>query len=265
VRSSFLLLANLARGGLFYEGKYRQGVYAGAFSGGKLTGIAAHYWNGNVILQAPEHAARLVLDVARLGSRRIDGLLGPWAQVVAARAALGRPKRPTRIDSEEILYEIEIDRMEIPAPLARRRFACRYAEESDISALLELSVRENEELFHEGDTPEVRSKLTDWLVRGCRERDVFLLEEGERPIAMSLFQGRVLGRVQIGGVYTLPEFRNRGCARSIVAGSLLLARGGGIHTATLFTGVDNTPAQHAYESLGFGRIGDYGIVLFASA
>ena len=52
-----------------------------------------------------------------------------------------------------------------------------------------------------------------------------------------------------------------GLARSVVAGSLLDAKAGGVVEATLFTEMDNIPAQKAYESLGFERIGDYGMVV----
>jgi uncharacterized protein len=43
---------------------------------------------------------------------------------------------------------------------------------------------------------------------------------------------------------------------------LLAARAGGVTRAVLFTGRDNHAAQSAYRSLGFGGIGDYGIVIF---
>ena len=41
----------------------------------------------------------------------------------------------------------------------------------------------------------------------------------------------------------------------------VLEEAGGAVEAVLFTEAENHPAQRAYESLGFERIGDYGMVL----
>ncbi len=49
--------------------------------------------------------------------------------------------------------------------------------------------------------------------------------------------------------------------RTVVAASLLDARDERAHTAVLFTGEENIPAQKAYEALGFSHIGDYRITL----
>lgn len=68
--------------------------------------------------------------------------------------------------------------------------------------------------------------------------------------------------VQVGGVYTPPEFRNQGYARSVVAGSLLEAREKGVGRAILFTGTEMNAAKRCYESLGFTPAGDYGLVIF---
>ena len=67
--------------------------------------------------------------------------------------------------------------------------------------------------------------------------------------------------VQVGGVWTPPEFRSRGYGRGAVAASLLSVRTEGVQTAILFTGEENIPAQKAYEALDFHHIGDYRIIL----
>jgi len=68
--------------------------------------------------------------------------------------------------------------------------------------------------------------------------------------------------VQVGGVYTLPKCRNRGYGRTVVAGSLLDAKAGGVKKAILFTGMNMEAAQRMYQALGFRPIGDYGLVIF---
>ena len=64
-------------------------------------------------------------------------------------------------------------------------------------------------------------------------------------------------------MFTPPELRGRGYARAAVAGSLLDARSAGARRSTLFTNLENVAAIRAYEALGYERIGDYGLILFA--
>ncbi|MFW5826714.1 MAG: GNAT family N-acetyltransferase, partial [Alkalispirochaeta sp.] len=55
---------------------------------------------------------------------------------------------------------------------------------------------------------------------------------------------------QVGGVYTDPQWRNRGVARWLM--SVLLAELQKEHrNASLFVKLDNQPAQELYRSLGF--------------
>jgi predicted GNAT family acetyltransferase len=89
----------------------------------------------------------------------------------------------------------------------------------------------------------------------------WLLEDRGQPVATSSFNTAIAEAVQIGGVWTPPELRRRGYGRAVVAASLGSARAGGATAAILFTGVDNLPAQRAYQALGFSRIGDYRLLL----
>jgi ribosomal protein S18 acetylase RimI-like enzyme len=65
-------------------------------------------------------------------------------------------------------------------------------------------------------------------------------------------------RVQIGGVYVLPEYRGRGIGRRMTAvfAGELLDRGRGV---TLFVKKNNRAAQKIYRQIGFEDAGDYRI------
>jgi GNAT superfamily N-acetyltransferase len=65
-------------------------------------------------------------------------------------------------------------------------------------------------------------------------------------------------RVQIGGVYVLPEYRSQGIGRRMTAAFVgeLIKAGRGL---TLFVKKDNAAAQKIYRQLGFKTIGDYRI------
>ena len=262
LQSSFILVANLAADGFIYEGKPYQGIYVGAFDGDELAGVAAHYWNDNLILQAPRYAAELGAAALRESARSCDGLVGPWHQIAEVRVALGFQERPTRYDSKEILYAIQLARLQIPEALRSERVRCRRAVPEDLPVLTRFALDETTENFGDPETPERRANAVAALERDIAQGILFALEAQGSVVAKSSFHGIANGAVQIGGVYTPPELRGRGYARSVVAGSLLMARDAGESKAFLFTSETNTAAQRAYEALGFRPVGDYGIILF---
>ena len=262
LQSSFILIANLAADGFVYEGKPYQGIYVGAFEGDALAGVAAHYWNDNLIFQAPRYTAELGAAALRESSRPCAGLVGPWDQISQARQALGFAENPTRFNSKEILYGIELARLQAPELLISGDVRCRRARPEDLATLTEFAVAETKENFGDPDTPERHAKVREGLERDTSDGMLFVLEAGTSIVAKSSFHGIANSAVQIGGVYTPPGHRGRGYARCVVAGSLMMARDAGETKAFLFTGETNVPAQRAYEALGFRPIGDYGIILF---
>ena len=91
-----------------------------------------------------------------------------------------------------------------------------------------------------------------------------MLERDGAPVAYAAYNAAVPTCVQIGGVWTPPDLRGQGFARAVVAGSLLAARERDVQRSVLFTEVDNHFAKSAYRALGYERIGDYGMVMFAA-
>src|SRR2546426_9274688 len=82
------LRSNARSAGLTDRGQPMQATYVAALEGGRIAGIAAHCWNGMVLVQAPEggHAAAAALEAVRRSGRTVTGFSGPWDQVVAARS-----------------------------------------------------------------------------------------------------------------------------------------------------------------------------------
>lgn len=274
--SSMLLRSNLRRAGLRYEGRAFEGSWVGLLDGDDLVGVACHFWNGFVAVQAPTGAGDVAEGALHLSGRDLAGIVGPRAQVDAAVAAVGRGG--PRNDSAEVLYELDLARLRAPEAASR----CRLATPDDVPLLaqwrhdykVETERREPGEALREATRGQVEQLVADGVM--------FILEDGGtearatagqaaggdarptvgRPVACSTFNATLPDCVQIGGVWTPPKLRGRGHARSVVAGSLLRARGQGVARAILFTGATNVPARHAYEALGFREIGDYGIALW---
>ncbi len=263
--TTMFLRSNLQRVGLVDRGRPYEGTWAGAFVRGEIVGAAAHFWTGNVIVDAPDCAAAVARRAVQLSPRPLEGILGPWDQVVAVRSALGATRHPCRVESREVLFALDLRALLVPTGLSSGRVICRRPGPGEIeSVLTDWRVRFMVETV--GATPDTAEfdKAGERLRREAQEGALFVLEKSGHLVATSGFNARTSDCVQIGGVYTPPELRGRGHARAVVAGSLLEARREGASSSILFTGEDNHPARRCYASLGFGRVGDYGMVHFRS-
>jgi len=243
-----------------------QATYVAALEGGRIAGVAAHCWNGMVLVQAPEggHAAAAALEAVRRSGRTVTGFSGPWDQVVAAREALGLGTAPAAKDSRDELYVLDLARLVVPPELASGALRCRHPAATELELLVDWRVRFAVEALGATDGPDLRQASAD-DVRLQHERGTdWLLLAGPAPVSYSVFNAMLADIVQIGGVWTPPERRGRGYARSVVAGSLLAARKQGIARAVLFADPANEAARRAYLFLGFRIVGDYGLVLLAS-
>ena len=258
---SMFLRSNAKQAGLVDRGQPFQGTYVAAVEGGRVTAVAAHFWNGMLILQAPDPETREAVAraaIARSG-REIKGLTGPWEQVDSVRKALGMESREASLDSREDLFTLSLADLRVPELLGSGRVLCRRprADELELAARWRLDFS-REALGRDGGLDAARGE-----VARLQELDSqWILLEEDRPVAYSAFNARLPDVVQIGGVWTPPELRGRGYARAVVAGSLLEARSAGAALAVLFTGEENVSARRAYEALGFQVVGEYGLVIY---
>lgn len=259
--SSMFLRSNLFHAGVTDGPARFQGLYVGCIENGELVGVAAHYWNGNVIVQAPEHARACVDFVLAESGRQVVGILGPWAQVQAVQPETVLDTRRLGKVVPEYLYALEIARMHVPSALRAGSVTLRAAAESDLPILLRWR-RVYDRITmgfpeHTIDDAKNAVMLRGLISDGC----LWVLEESGVPVAMTAFNATLADSVQVGGVFTDANARGKGYARCAVAASLQLAQAKGVRDAILFTEATNVPAQKAYEALGFDRVGDYGMVV----
>lgn len=260
--TTLLLESNFREAGLADEGRPYQGAWAAAFDGDEIEAVAAHFWNGRLVLECPARLAAVArLAVARSG-RPLTGILGPRAQVTAARTALGAGERAPSVDGDEDLFTLPLSRMCVPDALATGRVCCRVPRDDELALLTRWRVDYAIESLGANDGAELRASVAEEIEIRHLGALHWLLEADGEPVATSAFIARTPRCVQVGGVWTPRALRGRGHARCVVAGSLLAARDAGVRDAVLFTGRDNAPARAAYRALGFEPVGDYGMTLF---
>jgi len=261
--TTMFLRSNLRQAGIDDRGEPYQGTYAAAFAAGAVVGVAAHYWNGVLILEAPRGLDDVVRSAVASTSRPVVGLIGPHDQALRARRTLGLEEAPTRTDSRELLFAVDLEKLEVPELLADGRVSCRPPRQDELDLVLDWRVAYGVEVEGSRDDPRTRAASEEYVRRAQAEDRHFLLESEGAPVAYTAFNAELPDCVQVGGVYTPPELRSRGYARCAVAGSLLCAHERGVRRSVLFTGEDNRAARTAYRSLGYEPVGDYALVLFA--
>lgn len=261
IESSMFLLGNLRAAGLIDRGQALEGTYAAVFEAGKIVAVAAHYWNGNLVFQAPDHVVVLARAAVEASERAIQGLIGPWDQVDAAKKALGLDSAKIMLDETEYLYRLILADLVVPDALSSGQLRGRRIERGDLDLLARWRVGFSLEALGEEPGEGLWKRCRASAERSLEQGRAWILEDGGRPVATSSFNATTTEAVQVGGVWTPPELRCRGYGRAVVAASLLDARAQGVVTSILFTGVRNVPAQRAYMGLGFQHIGDYRLVL----
>lgn len=265
--SSMVLRSNLLANGIEDGGGRYSGVYAGAFDdGGALRGVAAHYrfW-GNVFPQAESDEAlaasvRCAVDASGL---RVRGVIGRRPLVRQTIAHLELCSAQCNYDANEGLYALDLAELRKPALLLDPDVQLRALEASDEGYFLDWLLDYEVNTLGAPDDEDTRERCRAEYERKLASGEPCVLTHAGIPRARTDFNARLPDMVQVGGVYTPPPLRGRGYARSAVGLSLTQARARGAARAVLFTGDDNHAAIAAYRALGFQRIDDFAIVLFA--
>jgi RimJ/RimL family protein N-acetyltransferase len=264
IDSSVFFFSNVERAGLEDRGEAFQGTYVASFdASGRMTSVAAHCWNGNVMVQGDVGLEPCAVHAAELSGRAVRGFVGPPGLIARARAALGLEAKAATHDSREVLFSLSLDELKVPAALASGELRLRTPNRTEATGrLLEWRIAYAVESLgavrNAALEKEARELMESWSLSGrC-----WVLTRSDEIVAMTGFNAEARGIVQVGGVYTPPALRGRGYARAAVAGSLEVARSNGATRSVLFTPETNVAAQRAYLALGYRVVGDFGLVLF---
>lgn len=261
IDSSLFLLSNRRAAGLEDRGERFQGTYAAAFDNDEISGVAALYWNGSLVVQAPVHAAGVARAAFQAASRSLLRFIGPLEQVQAVMDTLGVTSDALQWDDPQGLYSLLLDALAVPDSLTHGRLRGRQIRPRDLDLLTAWRVASRIEMEGATDTSALQQEARDGLERYLATGRQWVVEVDGAAVSTCTFNAEIAEVVQVGGVYTPPEQRSRGYARAVVAAALLDARAEGVRRAILFTGQENQAAQKAYLNLGFERIGAYRLAM----
>ncbi|MEO0838287.1 MAG: GNAT family N-acetyltransferase [Cyanobacteria bacterium J06643_5] len=274
INTSMFLRSNLQTAGLVDGNQRYQGTYIAAIENEKITAVAAHYWNGMVVVQAPVYLEEVVQTVVEKSNRAISGITGEANQVKQTRKALQLENRPTQLNDDEILFSLALDKIQIPAELISGKVKCRHPLPEELDLLTKWRVDYCVETLGDTETPELVAKCRQGIESSQTQARHWVLtveddkenNKEDKLVSYSAFNAELPDIVQIGGVYTPPDLRGNGYAKCVLAGSLLDAKSQGVYKAILFTSKDNLAAQAAYRRIGFQQTGEkYGLLLFKTS
>ncbi len=258
--TSMFLRSNARKAGLVYAGERYQATYVGAFIKEQMVGVAAHSWNGMLLLRAPQHVDEVAREAVASSQRRVTGLLGPLDQVRRARRALELDGAATTLDEDEAFYTLDLADLIVPTALAEGALTCRPPLAAERDTLCAWRHGYNVEVLGATDDDATRQSAAALLDAQIADGNAWVAVHHGEPVSLSAFNAALPDIVQLGGIYTPPSLRGRGYAKAAVAGSLQAALSRGASRAVLFT--SNPSAAQSYEAVGFRRAGDYGLILF---
>ena len=161
------------------------------------------------------------------------------------------PGKPSReVDYRLMVYEPDASGAagSRPEPPAGIEFARCTALDTERLLPLQESY-EKEEVVPPGD-PVDREAVKIALRANLGKQRIFMAREGDRAVAKAGTNALGLAWVQLGGVFTEPEWRGRGIAASLVSHIANLETEAGKRIA-LFVKLTNEPARRAYDRAGF--------------
>lgn len=216
---------------------------------------------GNILLQTDRNQdySDVILDTCLTEGIPIRGVIGEYTLATNLLEKLQQkfPSFQTSFHTKDILYQLYLKQVEVSN---FKDPSVRFLEESDFDAFNSLFSAFGEELgLDQGQTLEV--KRQNFLNATNKQHWWGLFQNGEL-IAICAYNAHVEKMAQLGGIYTTPKMRKKGCSKRLlqqmIQDSIQVHH---VEKLVLFTQEDNMPARRLYESLGFKQIGEFGLFL----
>lgn len=210
---------NLYHSGLTYQDAPFHGEYYGTFENNRLNGVLAHYWNGNVMMQAENFSAlsALVDEFKLKRSRPIAGILGEDSQANFVIEKLGLQSSLLAINYQEKLFLLNLDKMIIPQAIHSYSCTLKTVQDCEIDVIKEWLVAYHiEALGDDANNPKLEQSIIDEIQNTQLSQNRRVLLVDNTPVSLCGFNANLPEIVQLGPVYTPPSLRNKGFARIAV-------------------------------------------------
>ncbi|KTC66376.1 GNAT family acetyltransferase (plasmid) [Legionella adelaidensis] len=252
---------NLCHSGITYQDGPFHGEYYGSFENNQLNGVLAHYWNGNVMMQAENFSAlsALVDEFKLKKTRQIAGILGEDTQANFVIDKLGLQSSLFAINYQEKLFLLNLEKM--TTPQAVHSYDCTLKTvDCEMDVIKEWLIAYHiEALGDDANNPKLEESIIYEIQDTQLSQYRWVLFVNNTPVSLCGFNANLPDIVQLGPVYTPPAFRNKGFARTAVYLCLKQAALKQVKRAILFT--NDHSAIRSYKSLGFQEIGKYRLAI----
>jgi predicted GNAT family acetyltransferase len=254
--TALFLLSNLAAHGPRAGEALSSGDFRLIEENGQIAAVFCLTVRGNLLSETAGRAdfAEGILNSCEDRPIRIRGVVGEWRSAEAIwRLLTAKPGfTPTRA-TKEFMFGLELAKV---PPVEDSAIRLLTRGDFEVWHLANAAYMLEEKMPVQGTVDQQRAQFE-------RQTDAghwWGTFDGGRLAAMVALNA-VYGTLgQVGGVYTPPEWRRKGLARSAMRVLISdAARRLALKQLTLFTGENNLAAQGLYESLGFRRTGDFGL------
>lgn len=226
---------------------------------GEIAGVGAISNNEMLMIQSPDGVDNIAEYLTEIipTKNKLMGIVGDSEQVAALSKTLGLDDLPALMNDLEPLMSLDLRDLKAP-DIGRGQL--RTAQKSDLPLVAEWRVAYVIETMGRADSQQTRDEAKEQAEGMIDTGHYRILERDGAPVSFTGFNATMPDCVQIGGVFTPPELRSNGFARTAVALHLSEAQENGANRAILFA--SGEPAVKAYRGIGFSEIGHFTLKIF---
>ncbi len=255
IQSSMFLLGNLRDYGLGSDAPYGMRVWV---LDGLHPGVIGITNSGTVMPQAPRaNECEWRAAAALFPARAITGVLGDAPQARQFLKFAGQSTRSCEVNRDEAGFRLPLADLQLPA---LENAELRPLSDAPPETILSWRAAYNVEILgasQQDSHVRAEAEVAKFIKAGSHWA---LFVDGV-PVSMCGVNAHQPDVVQVGAVFTPPQLRGRGYARSAVAQMLQKAHQDGARDAVLFAA--SAAAGRAYQAIGFEPAGSYALVQFA--
>lgn len=259
--SSLFMLGNIYKSGLTFNNQPYHGDYLGSFSKqSQINGVLAHYWNGSLMIQteSKDIISELTETFCSYCTRPINQILGQDEQVISLIENLGLDDRYFSSNTQEELYRIDLVNL-APQINKIKNYSLVSAAQTDETILLQWLRDYEIQTLNAENNQNLLNHVKKRVEQIKSQQFSYVLKVDDNPVALCGSNSNLPDVIQIGPIWTPPEYRNNGYARLVLNEVLLKAKEHGIKRAVLFS--DNPIAIKIYTAIGFKHFDYYRLAI----